>query len=413
MNIMVVSQYFWPENFRVNELVAGLVGRGHAVTVLTGQPNYPSGEFPPGYGWRGRRREKVFGAKVIRVPLVARGSGGGLRLALNYLSFALFASLAARFRTRGAVDAIIVFEPSPITVGIPAVVAARKFRAPILFWVLDLWPASLAAAGAVRSPAVLGAVGHLVRWIYRQCVRVLVPSRAFIADVVRHGTPPQRVRYFPNWIESEYASENPEHPVDVALPEGFRVVFAGNIGAAQGFPEIIAAAERVAAQCAEVRWIIAGDGRIAEWARDEVARRGLTDRVVFLGQLPPTKMPALFAEADALLVSLKSDPVFSLTIPGKVQSYLAAGRPILAMLDGEGARIVVEAGAGLVCAAGDADGLAAHVRTLVGQTPAERAAMGARGRDYARAEFAREPLFDRLESWCEEAITEMQRGATK
>ncbi|MBU1645426.1 MAG: glycosyltransferase family 4 protein [Gammaproteobacteria bacterium] len=413
MNILVVSQYFWPENFRVNELVAGLVERGHVVTVLTGQPNYPDGRFPPGYGWRGRRREKIFGAEIIRVPLVARGDGIALRLALNYLSFALFASIAACFRIRGAVDVIIVFEPSPITVGIPAVVAAHKFRAPILFWVLDLWPASLAAAGAVRSPAVLRGVGHLVRWIYRQCARVLVPSRAFITDVVSYGTPPQRVRYFPNWIESEYASDNAEHPVDVVLPSGFRVVFAGNIGAAQGFPEIIAAAERVAAQCAEVRWIIVGDGRMAEWAREEVARRGLADRVVFLGQLPSAKMPALFAEADALLVSLKSDPVFSLTIPGKVQSYLAAGRPVLAMLDGEGARIVAEAGAGLVCAAGDVEGLAAHVCTLVGKTPAERAAMGSRGRDYARAEFAREPLFDRLESWCEEAIAEMQHGARK
>jgi len=413
MNILVVSQYFWPENFRVNELVAGLVARGHAVVVLTGQPNYPDGTFPPGYGWSGPRREEVFGAEVIRVPLVARGNGSALRLALNYLSFALFSSIAARFRVRGAVDAIIVFEPSPITVGIPAVVAARKFRAPILFWVLDLWPDSLAAAGSVRSPAVLRGVGHLVRWIYRQCARVLVSSRAFVADVVSHGTPPQRVCYFPNWIESEYASDNAEHRVDVVLPNGFRVVFAGNIGAAQGFPEIIAAAERVAAQCAEVRWIIVGEGRMAEWAREEVVRRGLAERVVFLGQLPSAKMPALFAEADALLVSLKSDLVFSLTIPGKVQSYLAAGRPILAMLDGEGARIVAEAGAGLVCAAGDIDGLAAHVLTLVGQTPAERAAMGARGRDYARAEFAREPLFDRLESWCEESIAEMQHGATK
>ena len=147
-----------------------------------------------------------------------------------------------------------------------------------------------------------------------------------------------------------------------------------------------------------------------DWVRSEANRCGLTDRMVFLGQQPSSAMPELFAGADALLVSLKADPVFSRTIPGKVQSYLAAGRPILAMLDGEGARIVTEAGAGLTCAAGDWEALASNVQALVAAGVAKRTEMGGRGRTYALREFSREPLLDRLEAWCAEAIAEFQRG---
>jgi colanic acid biosynthesis glycosyl transferase WcaI len=410
MNVLIVTQYFWPENFRVNELVAGFVTRGHAVTVLTGQPNYPGGSFFPGYGWRGPRSEEAYGARIMRVPMFARRSAGALRLFLNYLSFAFFASIAARFRLRGPIDAIIVFEPSPITVGIPAVVASRRFSAPILFWVLDLWPDSLTAAGAVQSPAVLASVARLVRWIYGNCTRVLVPSRGFVANVEHHGTPTSRIRYFPNWMESDFDSVATGAETLRPSPAGFNIVFAGNIGAAQGFPEIIAAAERVAISCPKVCWIIAGDGRMSDWARAEATRRGLADRMVFLGQQPPSSMPDLFACADALLVSLKADPVFSRTIPGKVQSYLGAGRPILAMLDGEGARIVTEAGAGLTCAAGDWEALASNVQALVATGTAERTEMGGRGRAYALREFSREPLLDRLEAWCAEAIADFERG---
>lgn len=404
----MVSQYFHPENFRVNELVTGLLARGHKVTVLTGQPNYPDGRFFPGYGWCGPRRELLLGADVVRVPLVARGGGGTVRLALNYLSFAVSASLGVLFRLSGTFDVIFVFEPSPITVGVPAAVARRRFRAPILFWVLDLWPDSLAAAGAIRSPIILRTVGKLVRWVYGHCDRVLVQSRAFVDNVVAHGAPAAGVRYFPNWIESDYTG----HAVGggsggPARIEGeFRIVYAGNIGAAQDFPTILDAAQRLAGSATQVRWIVAGDGRMASWVKDEVERRGLDERFTFLGQLPSAAMSAIFADADALLVALRPDPVFSLTIPGKVQSYLSAGKPVLAMLDGEGARVIMESGGGLASAAGDAAGLVASVVRLLGMTPDQRVAMGQCGRDFARQEFGREALFDRLEAWIRESVAE-------
>ncbi len=409
VRLLVVSQYFWPENFRVNELVGELIGRGHVVTVLTGLPNYPSGHFYRGYGWGGPWRESRASAEVVRVPLLPRGVGGGVRLALNYLSFVLFGIWGVLFRLRGPFDAIIVFETSPITVGIPAAVARWRFRAPILFYVLDLWPDSLTATGAVRSRMALAAVEWLVRWIYVRCDRVLVQSRAFVPEVTRRGVPPSHVLYFPNWVEAEYLAANIGFADNLPpLPAGFRVMYAGNIGAAQDFPAILAAVELLKSQV-DVHWLIVGDGRMGEWVRREVSERGLQEKVHFLGQQPAETMPYFFAAADVLLVSLKREPIFALTVPGKLQSYLAGGRPILAMLDGEGARVVEEAGAGLVGPAGDARVLAANVKKMAMLSREERERLGTNGRRYAETHFGRQHLFDRLEEWINEAVREWRR----
>lgn len=405
MRLLVVSQYFWPENFRINDLVAGLVERGHEVTVLTGQPNYPQGTFFAGHSFLRPRRQAYAGADVIRVPLVPRGDGGVIRLVLNYLSFVLFACLGVLFslpRTR-RYDAIFVFEPSPITVGIPAALARWRFGAPVLFWVLDLWPESLTAVDAVRSPRVLALVERLVRWIYARCDLVLVQSRAFFAQIERHCVPAARIRYFPNWGEAVFDTADQALPCQtLALPEhGFRILYAGNVGAAQDFPALIVAADRLRERH-DILWIVAGDGRMGQWAREEVARRGLERTVYFLGQRPLEEMPGLFAAAHALLLSLKSDNIFTLTVPGKLQSYLASGKPVLAMLDGEGARIVVEAGAGYTCAAGDDAALAQAVERMADMRPSELAAMGARARDYFLNNFSRKRAFDQLDGWLNE-----------
>jgi len=194
VKLLILSQYFWPENFRINDVVEGLASRGHAVTVYTALPNYPSGRFFPGYGFLGPWKEAYKGAELRRVPLVPRGQGGPVRLALNYLSHALMATLLAPFRVRGAFDAILVYEPSPMTIGIPARALRALKRAPLVFWVQDLWPESLSATGAVRSRAVLALVDRLIKWIYRGCDRVLVQSEAFIPSVEARGVPRERIR---------------------------------------------------------------------------------------------------------------------------------------------------------------------------------------------------------------------------
>ncbi len=419
MKLLVVTQYFHPENFRVNDLVEGMVARGHEVTVLTGLPNYPSGRWFEGYGLsRGPWRETAFGAEVLRVPMLARGPGGGLRLALNFLSFALAGVLLGAPRLRGRrFDAIFVFEVSPVTVGLPAIAAKRLTGAPILFWVLDLWPESLTAAGGASLRRLLRPADALTRWIYRRCDRVLAQSRGFLARLSEQGVPDERVRYFPSWAESLYRPVDCGEPDGASgpttgatpgpssslppLPDGFRVLFAGNIGAAQDFPTLLAAAERLRERH-DIQWLIAGDGRMRPWVQAEIERRGLASTVRLLGSLPMSSMPALFARADALLVTLRDEPIFALTIPGKIQSYLACARPVIAALAGEGARVVSEAQAGVACPPEDPAALASAVAALADLPDTERHAMGERARACYLGQFDRERAFLRLEQWVRE-----------
>lgn len=412
LRILIVTQYFWPENFRINDLALGLVKIGHDVTVLTGQPNYPSGRFFEGYRFWGKPREMFQGILVVRVPLLARGSGSTVRLFLNYLSFALFASVLGPLRCRGAFDVIFVYEPSPVTVGLPALVLKNIKKSPIMFWVQDLWPESLSATGAVKSPWILALVESLVRFIYRGCDRVLVQSRAFTDRVRGLGVPHDRILYFPNSAEASYRpmSQQEGHPARV-LPDGFRIMFAGNIGVAQSFETILAAAEALRDHYA-IHWIILGEGRQSSWVQEEITRRGLDRCVHMLGQYPVESMPEWFARADALLVTLKKDPIFALTIPSKVQSYMACGRPILAALEGEGARIIDEAQAGLVVPAEDSSALAQAALRLYQMTPMERDAMGQNGRNYFLQEFERNLLLTRLDSWMKELVWEVTACAS-
>jgi colanic acid biosynthesis glycosyl transferase WcaI len=397
MRLLVVSQYFWPENFRINDLVVELVRRGHQVTVLTGLPNYPVGKVFPDFREDPARYAYYEGAEVVRVPLLSRGRGG-LRLALNYLTFALSASTLGLWKLRGKpFDAILAYEPSPITVGLPAALMRAVKRAPLAFWVLDLWPETLQAIGVVRSPAALRAVGKLVSFIYKRCDVILAQSKSFIPQIQRYSGSKSRVVYFPNWAEAIFDMGHAVPAADVPVRGGaFNVMFAGNIGDAQDFPAILAAAEGLRGY-AYIRWLIVGDGRSAGWVADEIKRRNLQDCVFMMGRHPVERMPSFFKHANALLVSLKDEPIFAMTIPGKLQSYLAAGIPVVAMLNGEGAELVEGSCAGLVCPAGDHAGLAAAVLKLSQMPDAERAAMGIRGLELTCSEFDRDRLVTKLE----------------
>lgn len=403
MNILVVSQYFWPESFRINELASELSTRGHKVTVLTGQPNYPDGKVFPAYLENPAAFACLKGVTIVRVPLLPRGSGA-LRLFLNYLSFVVSACLLGPWRLRGqAFDVILTYQLSPVSVGIPSALMRRLKRASQVFWVLDLWPETLRAIGVIRSDRVLSAVGWGVRWIYRHCDMILAQSRSFMPNILRYAGNVPRIEYFPAWTDEIFSTGVSTAPAP-EVPEApgvFTVVFAGNVGEAQDFPAILDAAERLRARD-DIRWLIVGDGRMAGWVRDEIVRRNLSARVLMVGRHPLERMPSFFFHGNALLVSLRSDPVFALTIPGKLQAYLGAGLPVLAMLDGEGARIVTEAGAGLVCRAGDGAALANNVAGLAAMTPSERQAMGEQGRRLSAKTFDRLTLINRLEGWLEE-----------
>ncbi|WCP73962.1 glycosyltransferase family 4 protein [Sphingomonas hankookensis] len=414
MRILIVSQYFWPENFRINDLVEELSRRGHEVTVLTGRPNYPEGRVFLTYRANPQDYAKLGEVPVIRVPMLARGSSS-IQLLLNYLSFAISATVLGMWKLRGRrFDAIFVFQISPITAALPAIALRRLKRAPLLMWVLDLWPDTLEAVGVVRSPRLLGLVGQLVRFVYDRCDRILVQSRAFTNKVAVLARGAERIRYFPGWAESLFIDGDavPEQaPELAAYANDFKILFAGNIGEAQDFPSILDAVDALR-DTPNLRWLIVGDGRAAGQVREEINRRGLQDKIILLGRFPLERMPSFFAGADALLVALRKEPIWSMTIPGKVQSYLAAGKPLLAMLDGEGSRVIEEAGAGLVASAGEGQALAAQVRHLMSLNADDRAAMGRNGTSYGRREFGRQQMVDALESWIAECHATSPRAST-
>lgn len=412
MRVLIVSQYFWPENFRINDLTRELAQRGYSVTVLTGIPNYPAGKVFKEFRQDPNAFAHYSGAKVCRVPMFSRGSGS-LRLLLNYLSFVAGACIFGAWRLRGqGFEVIFVFEPSPVTVGLPAVFLGRLKRTPVVFWVQDLWPETLAALGAVRSPQVLAAIGALVRFIYNRCALVLGQSHGFLDNIAQYCSDPKKIRYFPNWAEEVFRSTDIVSAPEVPAKAGtFNILFAGNLGEAQDFPAVLDAAESLKNNAA-IRWLIVGDGRMTDQVRNEVARRGLAHCFLLLGRFPLERMPSFYVHADAALVSLKRAPVFALTIPGKVQSYLMAGIPLVGMLDGEGARVIREANAGLVCPAGDSSGLAQAVLKLSAMSKKERDQLGENGRVYAQKEFSREGLMGRLGGWFVE-LANANRQTTK
>ena len=396
MRVLLLSQHYWPESFRITEVVESLQGAGCSVSVLTGQPNYPDGLVFEGYrAWATRLEEHPLGYTIYRVPLVPRGQGGAVRLAMNYLSFILSASVLGAWLLRGQrFDVIFVYGTSPILQAIAGVVLKQLKGTKLVIWVQDLWPQSLEVTGFVRNRLVLNTVAALVRWIYRQSDLLLVQSKSFVPTVQAMAEETQ-VEYHPNPGELAFDLnfEVTGEPACLLKP-GFNVVFAGNLGTVQALDTLLAAAELLTAS-QDVRLVLIGSGGRSDWLRQEVMRRGLSN-VHMAGRFPPQAMPAILAQASALLVSLARGPVLSQTVPSKVQAYLAAGRPIVASIDGEGARIVEEAGAGITCPAEDAEALARAILRLRFMSPEELSSMGDAGRRYYENNFDPTTLASKL-----------------
>lgn len=400
MNILIVTQYFWPELFRINDLAAGLKQCGHNVTVLTGIPNYPEGEFYSQYGWFKPSTEMYEGVTIKRIPIISRGKNNFIKLLLNYFSFVISASLLGPWHCKGQFDTILVFEPSPITVGIPAIVLKKLKHAKLFFWVQDLWPESLEAVSAVRSPRILAGVNRLVQWIYKHCDKILIQCQGFQASLLAKGVTNDKLKYFPNWSEKVYQPMTKEQSIidKSSFPQGFVMMFAGNLGAAQGLETVLEAAEKLRAN-PDIHWVILGDGRQRDWLLEQITQRQLGNTIHWLGQHPTEMMPHYFALADALLVTLRRDPVFAITIPSKLQSYLACGKPIIAALDGFTADLIVEANAGFVGPAQDSEKLAENVLRCYRLSLEERAQLSSNALVYAQQYFDRDQAIAELIQW--------------
>ena len=404
MRILIITQYFWPESFRINDICLGLKERGYEIVVLTGKPNYPTGKFYEGYSFNSSDKETWNGIEIYRSRLIPRGEGGGVLLFLNYISFAFFASLKVFFINR-KFDRIFVYEPSPITVGIPAIVAKIKFKSPIYFWVQDLWPESISAAGGVKNKFVISILDSITQFIYKQSKIILVQSLAFKPYINAQNVGMEKIVYFPNSTESYYQIQAKNPKYKNRIPSGFNLIFAGNIGEAQSFDTLLEAAFLLKKENIPINWIILGDGRAKEYVKRKISDLYLESNFILLGSFPSTEMPYFFSCADALLVSLKKDKIFSFTIPAKVQSYLACGKPIIGSLDGEGARIIIEANAGFSAQSENYIALADCVRKMYNLSDEERMLFARNARNYFEQEFEREMLLDKLESILDNDLT--------
>ena len=396
MNILIISQYFWPENFKINDVAKGLIARGHTVSVLTGLPNYPKGKFFDGYSFPKNKKENYEGITIYRSPVIPRGNGSSVSLFLNYLSLAFLASIRVLF-IKNKFDRIFVYEASPVTIGIPAIIAKYRFNAPIYFWVQDLWPESITAAGGVKNKYVINLVDNLTRFIYWQSKKILVQSRAFIPYILNQKVNKNKIIYLPNSTEKFYKKVDPNNKYKKIMPkDGPILMFAGNIGEAQGFNTIIKSASYLNDSGVKVNWVILGDGRQRELIEVKITDLGLQKNFFFLGSYPSEEMPYFFVHADAMLVTLKKNLIFSMTIPNKIQSYMACSKPIIANLDGEGGRVVLEAECGLVSPSEDFMSFSKSIITFLKLNSDKMEVMGKNARLYFETEFEREKQLDNI-----------------
>lgn len=396
MKILIVTQYYFPESFKSNDLSFELQKRGHEVTVLTGLPNYPEGKMYDGYGVFKNRKQEINGVKVIRSLLLLRGKGGGIRLFLNYFSFAFFASIKAFFLNFGnKYDAVIVHEPSPITQFYPALLLKKLQNAPVYFWVMDLWPESLEIAGGVKNKFILNFFKKMVITFYKNSEKILITSKGFKNSIVEKGDFENKLEYFPNWAEDSISEGDQNFPVP-DLPAGFKVMFAGNVGEAQDMESIMNSALALKDH-SEIKFIIVGDGRKMPFVQDFIEKNNLQKTVFTVGRFPVEAMASFFAKADVMLVSLKDDKIFNLTVPAKVQAYMSASKPIVAMLNGEGAEIIEEAKCGLAAPAGDSNKLAETILKMASLPKGELLQMGENSRNFFQANYQLSTCIDNLE----------------
>ncbi len=396
MKILIVSQYFYPEDFKVNDIAFDFVKRGHEVTVFTAKPNYPQGKFYKGYSFFGRSQEIIKGVNVIRVPIFPRFNGSGKYLIFNYLSFIFFSFLFS-YRIKGKFDIVFSHLPSPLIAALPAVWFKKKSKAKLYLWVLDLWPETVEALLGIKEGFILKNLNKIIKYLYDNTDVILVSSNSYKKSILDKGIDPNKsIQFFPNWAENVFTSPELKEQTTIlpGLPEGFNIMFAGNVGDAQDFESILEAAKLTKNK--NINWIIVGEGRKTSWIKSELNKNDI-DNVFLLGRYPLATMPLFFAKADAMLVSLKKDPVFALTIPAKIQAYMASSKIILGMFDGEGKDLINNSKSGFAVEAGNYKDLVEKVIFVKNLNQNQKQEMAQNAKEYYNNNFSKEQLFDFLE----------------
>ncbi|MPQ43421.1 glycosyltransferase family 4 protein [Clostridium tarantellae] len=391
MKILVVTQYFWPEDFRVNDICEGLKEAGHQVEVLTGLPNYPEGKIFKGYSLFKKRPKEYKGMKVMRVPMVPRGKNSALMLALNYISFMIMASLKAVTLFK-KYDRVFVFQVSPITSAVPAIILSKIKKIPSYIYVQDLWPETFYSIVNISNKRVRSLMKRICNRIYGAFDKLLLASKGYENIFIKEGINKNKLEYFPQWAEDFYSNKNEN--IDLNKTD-FIVTFAGNIGKAQSVDTIIKAAN-LAKEHKRIKWHIIGDGSEFESIKNLVKDYCLHETVKLFGRKPSKDMPKYFSQSDALIVTLKDEEILKVTLPAKVQSYMAASKPILAAISGEGNRVIKESNSGITTEAEDYEGLYDNVMKLHKMNEEQRKTMGNNGKKYFEENFTRYKLLKKL-----------------
>ena len=396
-NVLIVSQYFWPENFRVNELTEYLTNLGYNVAVITSTPNYPEGKVYEDFKKNPSRFSEYKGAQIVRVKQIPRGRNK-LQLILNYFSFMFAVIFVNRQKLPlTKIDVVISFLPSPIFPAFSANVLKLRFGICKHFmWVLDLWPETPISLGHVQSPFVAMLLRKFISNIYKNADVIFAQSNSFIPLIKEKSPSGKCIEYLPSWVEDIYFTKVNKKSLKINEdPSRFTILYAGNIGYAQDFETLLTALGVVKKEV-NLRMIFVGEGRAIEWLKKEVIQRELSKAVEFYPQQCIEKMPEIFAHADALYLSLRGKKVFEYTIPGKLPTYFAVGKPILASLSGEGAYHIKSSQSGFVSHPGCHQSLAANIKKLFLLEEEYKKKLGENGRKYCERVFVKEVVMKKL-----------------
>ncbi|MEG1744014.1 MAG: glycosyltransferase family 4 protein [Ruthenibacterium sp.] len=397
--ILVVSQHYWPENFRITDICRGLLEDDIAVDVLCGLPNYPQGEWFDGYCYTGPRREIHDGIELFRAGEIRRKGNTGARIFLNYVSFPLCALFSLPRLHGRRYDAVLCYNTSPVLMLLPALVYAKLHRIPLIDYVLDLWPENLYSVLPIKNRALRAVASGVSHWFYRRCDGLISMSPA-LCERLRTLAPKARHTVIAQYCEDFYFSDTKDAALEARFAGRFNVLFAGNFSPAQDLDLLVQCAARLKAEGRRnIHFVLVGDGMSRAALEESIAAQGLSDWFTLEGQQPVTAIPAYQSMADVLFCALSKSADLGLTVPAKLTSYFAAAKPCLVAIDGEGARVVKEAGAGLFCGAGDADALYRNLLSLADMPPQQRASLGENARAYCKQHYGRAELLRALEAF--------------
>lgn len=386
MRILIVSQYFYPENFKFNDLAEDL-SIDNDVTVLAGIPNYPMGDYYDGYGLFSPFKEKYNKVTIYRSPLVPRKKSKFF-LALNYITFPIFSSIVSLYLilTQKKFDKILVCQVSPIFMVLPAILIRKITDTPVYLWITDLWPESLSATGAINNQKILALVSVFVSWTYNNVDKILISCRGFEKSI-REKCPKASITYFPYWAEEFYKPVIPNKKF--TYPNKFKLMFAGNIGEAQNLKLLVEAVSLIK-DVVDLCVIIVGDGRNKDVLLRHISKANLESHFIFSGSFPPEEMPGILSHADALYLSLRDDPIFTITIPSKLQSYMACEKPIIGSIEGEAADVITNSGCGFVSSPSNVFELSINIKRMANMSQTDRRKLAQAAKVYYEKHFSRE-----------------------